>query len=88
MSKASERVDAYPAVTFGEKHAYLNGYRQAEKDCALTPEDVGVIYNLVRNLQYQYDDMNECYYEALRLYDEAKNEAEIKRGIASAGLEG
>ena len=41
---------------------------------ALIPEDMGVIFNLVRGLQSKYDDVSVCYEEALRLFMAAKNE--------------
>ena len=51
------------------------GYELAEKDLALTPEDMGVIFNLVRELQYKYNDLSGCYEEALGLFNKARNEA-------------
>ena len=76
MSKASDRVDAFPAVTIGEKHAYLSGYMDGEQDNALTVEDVLVLHNLYHNLQYVYYDVRDCCKAVLELYNEAKREAE------------
>ena len=85
MSKAEERamaaypeVDGYAANYKSEREAFLHGYKQAEKDLALIPEDMGVIFHLVRKLQYKYNDWNGCLEEALRLFNEARNDA--KRG--------
>lgn len=50
----------------------MEGYEQAERDCALIPEDMGVIYNLVSELQYKYTDIRGCYEEALELFNKAR----------------
>lgn len=57
---------------------WLLGYHEAERDCALIPEDMGVIFHLVRKLQYKYNDWSGCLEEALRLFNEARDDA--KRG--------
>lgn len=56
------------------REVYIQGYEQAEKDLALIPEDMGVIFNLVRKLQYKYGDVRGCYDEALKLFNKARNE--------------
>ena len=89
MSKAEEAaLKAYPfqersaktqfgTITFDQhadtRQAFIEGYEQAEKDLALIPEDVGVIFNLVRELQVKYADVRECYEEVLILFNEARN---------------
>lgn len=57
--------------------AVINGckaaYEQAERDLALVPEDMGVIFNLVRELQAKYTDIRGCYEESLKMFNDAKN---------------
>ena len=86
MTKAEKRaVEAYPHDVFqGEigdslRAAYMLGYTHAEKDLALIPEDMGVIHQLVRKLQYKYSAVQGCYEEALEMFNKARNEAEHKR---------
>ena len=55
-----------------ERKAYVEGYLQAEKDCALIPEDIKVIFYLVRRLQYKYSDISGCFEEALKLFNKAR----------------
>lgn len=52
---------------------FAMGYDQAEKDLALIPEDMSVIFNLVRDLQGKYSDTRGCYEEALDLFNKARN---------------
>ena len=79
MDKASKvAVEKYPHGTFdGEigdslRAACAVGYMQAEKDLALIPEDMGVIFNLVRDLQSKYSATEGCYAEALRMFNEQR----------------
>ena len=84
MSRAEEALnkaypgDAYSYIGRTGQRLYIEGYEQAEKDLALIPEDMGVIFHLVRKLQYKYNDWSGCLEEALRLFNEARNDA--KRG--------
>ena len=55
---------------------FQEGYEQAEKDCALIPEDIKVIFYLVRRLQYKYSDISGCFEEALELFNEARRKAD------------
>lgn len=52
---------------------YAMGYYQAEKDFALIPEDMGVIFNLVRKCQSRFGSGDAAYEEALRLFNKARN---------------
>lgn len=80
MSKAEEALkkaypgDAYYYVGSTGRRLFKEGYEQAEKDCALIPDDMGVIYNLVRRLQSKYGDNHEgCFEEALELFNKSRN---------------
>lgn len=81
MTKAEEALkkaypgDAYYYVGSIGRRLFKEGYEHAEKDLALTPEDMGVIFNLVRELQSKYNDVSGCYEEALELFNKARNEA-------------
>ena len=69
----SDVSDFQAAMNIAVMKAYVAGYREAEKDCALIPEDMGVIFNLVRELQAKYTDVRGCYEEALKMFNDAKN---------------
>ena len=78
MSKAEEALkkaypgDAYFYIGRTGQRLFKEGYEQAEKDLALTPEDIGVIFNLVRNLQVKYTDYHGCFAEALKMFNDAR----------------
>ena len=59
-----------------ESEDFIRGYRKAEKELKLMPEDIGVIYNLVHQLQhkYEYEYTNDLYAEVLERFNEARNE--------------
>ena len=70
----SDVSDFQAAMNIAVLKAYVAGYREAEKENALIPEDMGVIFNLVRKLQYKYGgDYQGCLEEALELFNKAKN---------------
>lgn len=79
MSKAEEALkkaypgDAYSYIGRTGQRLFKEGYEQAEKDCALIPEDMGVIFNLVNELQRKYTDIRGCYAEALKMFNDARN---------------
>jgi len=78
MTKAEEALkkaypgDAYYYIGSTGGRLFKEGYEQAEKDCALTPEDIKVIFYLVRRLQYKYSDISGCFEEALELFNKAR----------------
>lgn len=60
---------------------WYNGYRAAcialeesEKDLALTTDDIGTIFDLVRKLQVKYTATVGCYEEVLQEFNKLKNE--------------
>ena len=76
MSRAEARAEEYikksgdNGMTYAD---YTAGYEQAEKDLALIPEDIGVIFNLVLQYQHKYSATIGCYEEVLRLFNEGRN---------------
>lgn len=52
---------------------FIEGYEQAEKDLALTAEDVQAIFNKVRDLQFQYCATEGCYQEVADWFNEQRN---------------
>ena len=77
MSKRAEaRAEEYikesgdNGMTYAD---YTAGYEQAEKDLALIPEDIGVIFNLVLQCQQKYNATSGCYQEVLELFNKARN---------------
>ena len=75
MSKAEEAaVRLFPHPMYAWKRMlFIQGYEQAEKDCALIPEDMGVIFSLVRRCQSRFGSGDAAYEEALRLFNKARN---------------
>ena len=55
--------------------AFVVGFHQANKENALIPEDMGVIFNLVRECQTKYCETRGCYEEVLELFNKAKAES-------------
>lgn len=51
---------------------YKEGYEQAEKDLALTKDDVWCIFNLVRKLQTKYPATEGCLQEVADIFNEQK----------------
>lgn len=82
MTKAEEALnkaypgDAYYYIGSTGRRLFKEGYEQAEKDNALTPEDIKVIFYLVRKLQYKYSDISGCFEEALELFNKARRKAD------------
>ena len=81
MSKAEELAKKYEcSLSYCDRKgqlpssAYRAGYEQAEKDLALIPEDIGVIFNLVLQCQTKYSATTGCYEEVLELFNKARNE--------------
>lgn len=77
-----QAAEQFPHETYqGEegdsmRWAYILGYLQGHSDNALIVEDVSVIFYLVKKLQYKYNDVSGCFAEALRLFNEAKEDAD------------
>lgn len=61
---------------YNEKYrkVFIEGYRQAEEDLALTSEDVGKIFNKVRELQKNYSATVGCYAEVAKWFNEQRKE--------------
>lgn len=83
MSKAEERaLEAYPDYDAGsakvvqgfQRQLYINGYEQAEKDLALTWEDMKfIIEELDGNIECDdYCGSQKYYEEILKRFKEAK----------------
>ena len=51
---------------------FQQGYEQAEKDLALTKDDVWTIYNLVRELQVKYSATEGCLQEVADIFNEQR----------------
>lgn len=79
MTKADKR-----ALAYAKSHAYLGydydqtydavkyGYLQAEKDLALTKDDVWCVFNLVRELQTKYPATEGCLQEVADIFNEQR----------------
>ena len=52
---------------------FVEGYNQAQKDLALTKEDVRTIFNLVRELQVKYSATDGCLQEVADIFNEQRN---------------
>ena len=48
------------------------GYAKGIYDAMLTPEDIGTIFNLVREVQVNYNATEGCYPEVLKRFNEIK----------------
>lgn len=79
MTRAEEAaVKAYPDETrfirdynqLAKRQIYQEGYEQAEKDLALTWEDVKLIHELSEDVWEPYCDEQKCYKEVLRRFNE------------------
>ena len=53
---------------------YNRGYMKAKKDLALTAEDVGCIFNLVRQMQVKYNATSACYQEVADIFNKDREE--------------
>ena len=56
------------------EQAAMDGYEQAEKDLALTKDDVWCIFNLVRELQTKYPATEGCLQEVADIFNKQRNE--------------
>lgn len=79
MSKAEDRFFDYfldgRLRNFNNKDAFLYGYQQAEKDLALTIEDIEKIDNLLWNLSSKWSDKNDnagYFQEVLNQFNKQK----------------
>lgn len=63
---------AYPKEPFGpqniteddcNRQAFIHGYEQAEKDLALTADEIRLIFNKVLTKQSMYNTTEGCYQE-------------------------
>ena len=79
MSRAEERADAYAKSHeklgynyFQSFDAVKYGYLQAEKDLALTADDVASIFNKVRELQVRYPATEGCFQEVADWFNEQR----------------
>lgn len=52
---------------------FLQGYERAEKDLALTKDDVWCIFNLVRELQTKYPATEGCLQEVADIFNGQRN---------------
>ena len=66
--------DANETTRYVFKRGYRQGYEQAKKDFALTPEDIGLIFNKVRELQIKYNSTEGCYQEVADWFNGLKDE--------------
>lgn len=51
---------------------YYHGYEDAEKDLALTKDDVWCVFNLVRELQTKYPATEGCLQEVADIFNEQR----------------
>jgi len=66
--------EPYEADVNAPRRKYVAyGYEQAEKDLALTKDDVWCIFNLVRELQTKYPATEGCLQEVADIFNEQKN---------------
>lgn len=78
MRLAKEKYDEY--MTDDDQYCheqsfiwgYQEGYEQAEKDLALTKDDVWRIFNLVRELQTKYPATEGCLQEVADIINEQR----------------
>ena len=95
MSKAEERAfDAYPDFDAGsakvvqcfQRQCYINGYEQAEKDLALTWEDIQRIWQIIdianeecdtKKPEWMYGSKS-FFSEVLRRFEEGKKNSKTK----------
>lgn len=71
MTRAEKAAIAeYPSNVGPAVHgAFIKGYEQAEKDLALTADDVKRIHNLVRKMQFRYNATVGCYPEVAEIFN-------------------
>ena len=69
MSKAEDRL-----MEKQYNLGYKNGYMAAKKDLALTAEDVGCIFNLVRQMQVKYTATSACYQEVADIFNKDREQ--------------
>lgn len=88
MSKRAEQaaLKAYPEETrfirdynqLAKRQIYQQGYEHAEKDLALTWEDVNLIDSILIDMQDEgverYGGLRQYYEETLKRFNEMKNE--------------
>lgn len=79
MSKAEQKakeyehgLDYYHYTSDNPSVAYKAGYDQAEKDLALTADDVSRIFNLVRNHAVRYTATEACYPEVAEIFNKER----------------
>ena len=54
------------------RDGFVKGYEQAEKDLALTKDDVWCIFNLVRELQTKYPATEGCLQDVADIFNEQR----------------
>lgn len=75
MTRAEEAANkAYPVddnsvFNYAVNLGFVEGYEQAEKDLALTADDVGRIHNLIRKTQIKYNATVACYPEVAECFN-------------------
>jgi len=75
MTRAEEAaLRAYPKDRKGvlydlARRSIIQGYERAEKDLALTKDDVWCIFNLVRELQTKYPATEGCLQEVADIFN-------------------
>ena len=81
MTKAEqEAIKSYPHAIFGGaegdsiRAAFMLGFHMAESEYRITPEDIQVIINLVRQSQPQFASETTCYERVAKLFNDARNQ--------------
>lgn len=73
--KQNEKGVKYDA-NYMKRVTWLMGYKEGANDHRLIPEDICVIVNLYNQHKLKFTDIQECYREVLRLFNQAKNESD------------
>ena len=53
--------------------AYFYGYKEAEKDFTLVPEDIPVLINLYNELKLKFTNVTDCYKEVIKRFYDARH---------------
>jgi len=80
MSKA-EKLSQYRYPTLAEKYAFIDGYEQAEKDLALTIEDIRELYIFFTEVDIEIEfNKIDIETETLGYYQEVLNRFNKQKG--------
>ena len=81
MNRAEqEAIKSYPHAIFGGaegdsiRAAFMLGFHIAECEYKITPEDIQVIMNLVRQNQSQFVSTTACYEKVAKLFNDARSQ--------------